>query len=511
MRRAVLLTGAGVLLVGPTVLAFFSGGYFDEPRLIATLVAWAVVLVVAFAAPRPLPASVSGRVALAGLALIAAWTGGSVGWAPVSGPAIDNLIRLLLFVGAFVSAIALVRDRLVGRAVEPALALGAVVVICYGLAGRLLPGVVHLSRSATAGNRLEQPITYWNAEGALAAMGLVLCARLAGTASRPAAVRVLAAAAAAPLGLGVYLSFSRGAIAAAAIGLIVVLAAAPSWSQLRAAGTVVGAGVIAAASSTAFPGVESLVGTVARRERDGAIMLAIVVAVMAAAAFAQAWLGAAEGKGHVPTGRLRGASRLPAVAAAAVCLGLTGLVVGGLGEKGRADQLSRRHGASRLTTIESRRYDYWRLGVKAFARHPLKGVGAGGFRAVWFKERPVLEAAREVHSLPLEMATELGLPGLLAFAMFLGGVLVAGRRALRRNPTFAAGACAAGTVWLSHAAIDWDWEVPAVTLPALVLAGALVAAGEGDPEPALDGMAAADARRASPTPPTHARTGFSGS
>ena len=32
--------------------------------------------------------------------------------------------------------------------------------------------------------------------------------------------------------------------------------------------------------------------------------------------------------------------------------------------------------------------------------------------------------------------------------------------------------------WLLHATIDWDWQLPAVTLPALVLAGGLLAAAE---------------------------------
>ena len=35
MRRAVLAVAGALLLVGPTVLAFFSGGYYAEPRLIA--------------------------------------------------------------------------------------------------------------------------------------------------------------------------------------------------------------------------------------------------------------------------------------------------------------------------------------------------------------------------------------------------------------------------------------------------------------------------------------------
>ena len=41
---------------------------------------------------------------------------------------------------------------------------------------------------------------------------------------------------------------------------------------------------------------------------------------------------------------------------------------------------------------------------------------------------------------------------------------------------------AAVTVWVVHAMIDWDWQMPAVTLPALVMIGALIASSEGLPE-----------------------------
>ena len=49
------MAAAACLLAGPTVLAFFSGGFFAEPRLIAAIVAWALVLALA----------VTGRVAAA--------------------------------------------------------------------------------------------------------------------------------------------------------------------------------------------------------------------------------------------------------------------------------------------------------------------------------------------------------------------------------------------------------------------------------------------------------------
>ncbi len=87
---------------------------------------------------------------------------------------------------------------------------------------------------------------------------------------------------------------------------------------------------------------------------------------------------------------------------------------------------------------------------------------------------------RDTHSLEFEVAAELGLVGLLALALMCGGVAVAARRALaappRRSPPAPA---AALVVWFLHASIDWDWQMPAVTLPALVLAGLLITQAEG--------------------------------
>ena len=79
------------------------------------------------------------------------------------------------------------------------------------------------------------------------------------------------------------------------------------------------------------------------------------------------------------------------------------------------------------------------------------------------------------------MAAELGIVGLIAFAMLVGGVAAAAAQALRRSPGAAAGACAATLVWLLHASFDWDWQLPAVSLPAVVLAGALIVLAEARP------------------------------
>jgi hypothetical protein len=477
MRRAVPVLATAVLLAGPAVVAFFTGGYFDGARAAATAVAWTLVLLLAVAGPLPLPRSGPGWLAVGALAALAAWSAISVAWAPLVGPAVDSVQRLLLYLGVLLAATAVLRDRGLARAVEPALAAGAAIVIGYGVAGRLLPGIIDLDRSLVAGGRLEQPLTYWNAEGLLATMGFLLCVRLAGDATRPVWMRAASAAAFGALGAGVYLSYSRGALAVAVLGLIFLVAAAPVRPQLRAAVAAVVAAVVAAAVSAAFRGVAGLEGSGAEQRRDGAIVLAAFVIVAIVAALAASRMAGAERRDPALLGRLGYAGRMPALAFVAAAICVVGLAVGGLAETGDSTESAEAR-PSRFVSISSQRYEYWRVGTNAFVDRPLQGEGAGGFRVLWRMERDVDAAAVEVHSLVMEMATELGLPGLALLGAFVAGVALAGRRALAAGAPLAPGACAVCAAWLLHASIDWDWQMPAVTLPAIVLAGGLLAESE---------------------------------
>jgi O-antigen ligase len=257
----------------------------------------------------------------------------------------------------------------------------------------------------------------------------------------------------------------------AVLGLLVLVAAAPTRAQLGAA-TLALATAIAAALATAFlPGVASLSGS--HRERDGAIALAILVLLAAAAALA--------GRRTAPDEPLRFSRRLVPATGLLVALVAVGLVVAGVSEKPSAEELSRGAQATRLTTVSSNRYEYWRVGLNAFADHPLRGLGAAGFRVEWLKQRHIAEGVRDVHSLEFEMAAELGLVGLLAFAIMVAGVVLAARSALAHHRGLAAGPSAALVAWLLHASIDWDWQLPAVSLPAIALAGALIVLGESAP------------------------------
>ena len=224
---------AAPVLLGPAALAFAKGGYFDVPRLVAGVVACALVVVVAARDRRPVPRSALARRGRAG--------GADGVDRPVDrcgrrspAPPSDDFQRALLYLFAFVAAVAVLRPPGVRRLVEPVLLASIVAAALYGLSERLLPGIFSLQDLPSADDRLAWPLTYWNAMGALTGMGLVLAALACRRAWRSATAPLL--------GLACYLTFSRGALGATAAGLAVLVALAPTFEQLRRV-AIVGAAV----------------------------------------------------------------------------------------------------------------------------------------------------------------------------------------------------------------------------------------------------------------------------
>src|SRR4051794_25180539 len=482
-RPAAALAVAG--LAAPTVLAFFKGGYFEDARDAALIGVGVVLALTALLVPRELllPRNRHARLAIAGFAGLTLWTALSAAWAPLDDAAWATFERDALYLGALVAATALLSGGAAGRArlAEPVLALGALVTVGDGLLGRLLPDVVHATPSLSAGGRLDQPLTYWNAMGALAAVGLVLCARMAGDATRAPALRCAAAAGAVPLTVGIYLTFSRGALAATAAGLVVLLALVPTFTQLRAIAIAVEAGIIGCGIAAASPAVRTLHGS--HPALQGALVLVALLALMALAAGVQRWACAVEEQqrtrlGAIPLPRHHG--WVAAVLVAAMLVVPVAVAAGGEAPAS-ADP---RFGAStsRLASADSPRYHYWKVAIDAFADAPVKGIGAGGFAVRWLEDRPVRQPARDAHSLEIETLAELGAIGCVLLALLGAGLVLSARDVIRREGTaLIAGPAAALAAYVFHAAIDWDWEMPALTLVGVALAGAvLAAASDGD-------------------------------
>jgi len=108
--------------------------------------------------------------------------------------------------------------------------------------------------------------------------------------------------------------------------------------------------------------------------------------------------------------------------------------------------------------VSSNRYGYWRIGGGAFVHHPLDGLGSSGFRVYWLRERPIRESVRNVHSLELETAAELGIVGLLALGAMLGGVGWAAGERCGGQSRIAGPHRRSGGV--ARARFDrWDWQL----------------------------------------------------
>jgi O-antigen ligase len=118
-----------------------------------------------------------------------------------------------------------------------------------------------------------------------------------------------------------------------------------------------------------------------------------------------------------------------------------------------------------LDTTSSFRTAYWRVALEETRARPLLGSGAGSFHVTW--ERRGLDGVfvRDAHSLYVEALSELGPLGL---ALTLALVAIPIATAIRRRGDPLVAAAGAGfVVFAVHAGLDWDWEMPVVTLAGL--------------------------------------------
>jgi hypothetical protein len=137
----------------------------------------------------------------------------------------------------------------------------------------------------------------------------------------------------------------------------------------------------------------------------------------------------------------------------------------------------------RFFTLSSRaRVASWKTAWADFEDHTILGSGAGTYELYWAQNRPYATKVRDAHSIYLETLAELGPIGL---GLLVAGFAVPAVAALRnRRAAFVPAAFAAYLAYLVHAGGDWDWEMTAVTMAALVSGAALLIAGrsEGDRE-----------------------------
>jgi O-antigen ligase len=483
-------TGVLWLLPGAMTIyfSFNAGGFFPDSVAVATLVLSAVLGLRMAIAEAPFEGfGVPLVVAAGGLAVFGLWTLLSGRWSDAPGRALIEFDRVLLYLMVLVVFGSLGRTQANVRWMLRGLALGIAAVCVTGLATRLLPDVFPIAE--TLGNdRLNYPLTYWNALGLLASVGAILCFHFASSRSEPPAIRVLGTAAVPLLATTAYFTFSRGAIAAGIVGLITYVALGRPralLSGLLATAPATVAAVVFAYQADLLATGNPTTQAAADQGHDVAIALSVCVAVAVLLRIALLPLDARLSE-VFRSARISPRVRVGAgvaAAAAAITLVIALDVPGELG-----DQYDRFVDGSpaatggdlrtRLTNpANNGRIQTWDVATDAFTDKELAGTGAGTYQNVWAANRPIAFFVRDAHSLYVEALAELGIVGfsLLATAILaiLATLLVRVRKAHR---SIYAALFAASMTWAIHAGLDWDWEMPAVTLWFFALGGAALAA-----------------------------------
>jgi O-antigen ligase len=469
-------------------LSFQSGGFFPGATAIAAI-ACLVLLGVVIATQADLLAGLTWRLAIVGgaLALLCAWILISSVWSNAPARALIEFDRALLYLAVFL-LFGLSRGRLRRVRWMVAAVAGALVVVgCVALTTRLAPDVWATS-PGLGDDRLSYPLSYWNALGLMAGLGALLCLHLACSDREPRWLRVGGAAAVPPMAAVVVLTFSRGAIAATAVGALVYLVAARPRLGIS--------GVLATVPATVVAVIMTLDAELVASDdyrapaaisegHEVAVVIALcsvgAAAMRAAALPLDVWLSRAAWSLKRGTALAAAAVLVLGAAAAAHQFELRNRLdrqvdrfVHGSGEPPPSQNRARLSDAGNPARLKQ-----WEVALDSFRDEPVVGQGAGTFPLQWERRRTANFEVTDAHSLYLEALSELGVIGtalLAAFLLGLVGVLVELIVRCRGPDRQVFGAILAVTVaWIVHAGIDWDWEMPATAVWVVALAASALA------------------------------------
>jgi hypothetical protein len=491
---ALLTAGFGLVVFVATGGTDLSANTWVQIGLLVIGVGCASALVLPRAPRRP----AHGIASLALFAALAALSYLSIAWSVQPATSWLEADRTLSYLAAFGAALALAR---LAPSRWPAVlgAIGAVTaIVCgYALVTKVFPG--SLDAADTLG-RLRVPFDYWNATGLMAALGLPACL-WAGT--RPAtgrALRSLTVPALAVLLTTLVLSYSRGAVLAAAIGLGCWFALVPlrlRGAALLAAGALAGAistGWALAHHAIAHNGA-SLTARTSQGHTFGLVLLAVVIlGTLGGFALTRAMDGAAFSaavRRRIGTVLLIGVALVPVVAiagAAASSRGLTGEASHVWNElTSTAPSSGVGNDPGRLAQLSNSRPLYWSEGLKVGEHAPLAGAGAGGFDTARTRYTTNPLEVAHAHSYAIETFADFGLTGIAVSLALLVSWGAAVRRTLgpgRPDDPLRAGERTGLITMLAivvtygvSSLIDWTWFIPGVTVPALVCAGWLAGRG----------------------------------
>jgi len=481
VAEAALLAAVGVVLAW----AVLDGGGSADAALasagIAAICCAAIGLAAGLRGLLPLPrldrAGAVVTLAAGGLTL---WAGLSIVWSIAGDLSWEWLARGLVYLSFLALGVLAGALTQGARYVAALVALVLAAALGWALLGVAIPS---LFPDGDRVARLRDPVGYWNALALLADAALALglwVARSPGRSRRLAGCLLVYAAA-----IAVLLTQSRAGVvgALAVLAFWLVLSDERLEDGLHALIGGVPALLVGAWAFTRPALVED--GALrADRVADGKVFAALAIAGALVVCLA-AWRTAV----RRPTERQGDAVRvaLVVVGAAALVAGSVGIVVKvGNPYTWVEGQFSRGECVNepgRLTDLcANNRLQWWGEALDVARAQPAGGSGAGTFALARRRYRESATPVTEPHSVPLQLLADLGVVGLALGLAVVGGATVGVRNGLRLaadSRDRAAGAALACLLlaYGLHALVDYDLDFIAVTAPALVALGALLAMG----------------------------------
>ncbi|MDO9355479.1 MAG: O-antigen ligase family protein [Solirubrobacteraceae bacterium] len=494
MKPTSLVVGA-IAAAGIFALGFSGGAYDVVTRQTGALVIWWAVGLGALAfSPAPRLPRRSGLAVTIFAVLIAMWVAAGIDSSLSRERTVVELARAVAHLGPVV-LIGWVLPARYWRDVFAGLVVGAVAILLVSLGFRLSPGFLGLESSVVFENtraRLAVPLDYWNGVGSWSVLtSLLLLAVSAHVKALPVRAAALAFV---PVATTVgYLTYSRSAVGAIVLGAVVLIGLSQHrWTAAThalAIGLATGICVLVVSGS---PEISDATGNAGAGSVLGVVVLAGLV--LAGLATATARFGLDE---------VRMPKRPATITfgiVAAVGLIAAVVLVQSYGQKAW-DEFRQNENvttaddtAQRFTSIRGTRIAQWESALDTYRADPLHGSGAGTFELSFNTSTDSSEFVRDAHNAFIESLSEQGWPGLVFLLGLLGSIAVAAATAAQRarnalDRGLIAGAAAAVAAFAFGTALDWFWEVTALALLVMALAGVLVAAGKDERDTAATALA----------------------
>jgi hypothetical protein len=429
-----------------------NGGYFATEWGWAAL-AFVLLALLALLGRERVTVSRLEWAAVLALGGFASWTLLSVVWSPSAAQPVLAFERTSVYMLALLAVLLVSTSKTSAVGLVSGVLAGTVVVCADGV----------LAYSGSG--RLAAPIGYANGIGILAAIGLLVALGLAAnTVERH--VRALAFGAVPLLVATLHLTYSRGSWAALGVGIgVAVLVDVRRLHLLAMLALALPASALLVALAPARPGSQ----------------LVVPVLTCSAVAVAIGWMLPRFEQRVRIGGRGRRVAAVTFAASAVVALLAFAAAAGGPGRlaarlhqsfarplPASGGDLDRRV----LSASTDGRIDYWRVAWHEVEDRPLLGGGAGSYARYWQLLSPSGLGVRNAHNLYLETLAELGPVGLVLLLAAFAVPFVAARR-VRDQPATTAGT-AAFAAFAAHAAVDWDFQLVAVSLAALFCAASVL-------------------------------------